>query len=124
MQESLITSNIEAKQKTEIEFWCDSEYESPNADSIHNMVNKVSDAGVFLDCLHRHQEDLITNGRVLELGWDKVGHRVYTKSYFRMHMSQQEILVNLLSYPCLNGNAFSKYMLHRTAIPLRYISVR
>ena len=61
-------SDIEAKQRIEIEFWRDSEDESPESDSIHNIVNKASDAGVFLDCLKRHQDKLVTTGRVLELG--------------------------------------------------------
>jgi len=61
-------SEIETKQKIEIEFWRDSEHESPEADSIHNIVNKITDAAVFLDCINRHHKELTTNGRVLELG--------------------------------------------------------
>ena len=63
------TSELEVRQKIEIDFWRDSEDESPEADSIHNVINKISEAGVFLDCLNRHQDKLISsNGRVLELG--------------------------------------------------------
>jgi len=61
-------SNIEEKQKIELDFWRNSEDESPESDSIHNIINKVSDAGVFLDCLKRHQDKLATTGKVLELG--------------------------------------------------------
>jgi len=60
--------NIEAKQKIEIEFWRDSKDESPESDSIENIISKVSDAGVFLDCLKRHQHKLATTGKILELG--------------------------------------------------------
>ncbi|MDD5322386.1 MAG: class I SAM-dependent methyltransferase [Methylococcales bacterium] len=61
-------SEIEKKQKIEIEFWRNAEHESPEADSLHNIVNKVTDTAVFMDCLNRHEKELITNGRVLELG--------------------------------------------------------
>lgn len=68
MQEPHGKLEIEAKQKIEIEFWRNSPDESPAADSIYNIVNKISDAGVLLDCLNRHQEKLTRNGKVLELG--------------------------------------------------------
>lgn len=61
-------SDIESKEKIEIEFWRNSEHESPEADSIHNIVNKFMCAGVLLDCLTRYHGELIHNGRVLELG--------------------------------------------------------
>lgn len=60
--------NIESKQKIEIEYWRDSEHESPESESIHNIINKVSDAGVLLDCLNRHHDKLATIGNILELG--------------------------------------------------------
>jgi hypothetical protein len=43
-------TEIMAKQKIEIEFWRDSKDQSPESDSIYNIVNKVSEAQVFLDC--------------------------------------------------------------------------
>jgi ubiquinone/menaquinone biosynthesis C-methylase UbiE len=61
-------SEIEHKQKIEIEFWRDSVNESPSSDSILNIINKASDATVFVDCLNRHQDQLVSDGRVLELG--------------------------------------------------------
>lgn len=61
-------SDIEAKQRIENEFWRDSKDESPESDSLGNIINKVSDAGVFVDCLQRHRGTLATAGRVLELG--------------------------------------------------------
>jgi SAM-dependent methyltransferase len=84
--------NIEAKQKIEIEFWRDSEDESPEADSIYNIVSKVSDAAVLLDCLTRHQEKLTRNGRVLELGggqgWASC---VYKKLFPNAHVTATDI---------------------------------
>ncbi len=65
------TSNhqdITSKQKIEIEFWRDSRQQSPESDSVANIVNTMSDAAVFLDCLRRHKKQLSRSGRVLELG--------------------------------------------------------
>jgi len=56
IQEPLRMSDIEVKQKDEIEFWRNLKDESPEAASIYNIVNKVSDAGVFLDCLKRQSK--------------------------------------------------------------------
>ena len=60
--------SIEKKQEIEINFWRDSIHESPEIDSIYNVVNKASDAGVFLDCVNRHIDKMSKVGRVLELG--------------------------------------------------------
>lgn len=61
-------ADIDLKQKLEIEFWRDSKKESPESDSVYNIVNKLSDAGVFLDCIKRHKDKFRDSGRVLELG--------------------------------------------------------
>lgn len=85
-------SEIESKQKIEIEFWRDSEHESPEADSIYNIVNKATDAAVFLDCINRHHKELVTNGRVLELGggqgWASC---VYKKLFPNAHVTATDI---------------------------------
>ncbi len=85
-------SNIEAKQKIEIEFWRNSKDESPESDSIHNIVNKVSDAGVFLDCLKRYQNKLAVDGKVLELGagqgWASC---VYKRMFPKAHVTATDI---------------------------------
>jgi ubiquinone/menaquinone biosynthesis C-methylase UbiE len=61
--------DIAAKQAIEIAFWRDAENESPESDSVHNIVNKASDAAILLDCIDRHRDKLVANGaRVLELG--------------------------------------------------------
>ena len=84
--------DIEAKQKIEVEFWRDSKDESPEADSIYNVVNKVSEARVFLDCLNRHQEKLTSNGKVLELGggqgWASC---LYKKLFPNAHVTATDI---------------------------------
>lgn len=83
---------IEAKQKIEIEFWRDSEDESPESSSIYNIVNKVSEAEVLLDCFKRHRERLTSSGRVLELGggqgWASC---VYKRMFPNAHVTATDI---------------------------------
>ena len=79
-------ANIEAKHKIEIEFWRNWKDESPDADSIGNVVNKVSDAGVLLDCLNRHKESLQSTEEFWNWGKVKGGHRASTNICFPTHM--------------------------------------
>ena len=85
-------SDIEAKQKIEIAFWRDSIDESPQSDSIENIINKISDAGVFLDCLNRHRGKLASTGRVLELGagqgWASC---LYKRKFPQTHVTATDI---------------------------------
>lgn len=59
---------IEEKQNIEIAYWRDSIDESPNSDSVTNIVNKMTEAAIFLDCLKKYHAELSATGRVLELG--------------------------------------------------------
>jgi len=85
-------SDIEAKQKIEIQYWRDSDHESPESDSIDNIINKVSDAEVFLDCLNRHQNKLAITGKILELGagqgWASC---VYKRLFPKTHVTATDI---------------------------------
>lgn len=85
-------SDISAKQEKEINYWRDSEDESPESDSIYNTVNKLSDAPVLLDCLTRHRKQLDTKQRVLELGagqgWAAC---IYKKLFPRAHVTVSDI---------------------------------
>jgi SAM-dependent methyltransferase len=61
--------DIAARQKAEINFWRDSVDESPQSDSVRNIINKISDAQVFLACIDRHGKHFPdSGGRILELG--------------------------------------------------------
>jgi len=84
--------DIELKQKIEIEYWRHAEHESPKADSVYNIINKLTDAGVFLDCLKRYQRELVTTGRVLELGggqgWASC---IYKKLFPNTHVTATDI---------------------------------
>lgn len=84
--------DLAAKQKVEIEFWRDSTSQSPGADSVANLVNKMSDAQVFLDCLRRHRDRLPKSGRVLELG---SGQGWAACIYKRMYPKAQLIVTDI-----------------------------
>lgn len=78
-------TNIDLKQKAEIEFWRDSEMESPESDSVQNLINKFSDANILMDCIRRHKDKFVETGRVLELGggqcWAScIYKRIYPKT--------------------------------------------
>lgn len=61
------TVDLAERQRIEIEFWRDAANERPGADSVDNVVNKVTDAGVFLECLRLYEKE-IRPGRIVELG--------------------------------------------------------
>ena len=92
MQKPSVSPDIEALQNKEIAYWRDSKDESPESDSIYNIVNKISDAGVLLDCLHRHCDKLSSAGKVLELGggqgWASC---VYKKIFPASHVTATDI---------------------------------
>jgi|tagenome__1003787_1003787.scaffolds.fasta_scaffold20957281_2 SAM-dependent methyltransferase len=62
------SNELSAQQRREIAFWRDSLLEGPGSDSIENVVNKASDAGILLDLLHRYEKDFARAHDVLELG--------------------------------------------------------
>jgi SAM-dependent methyltransferase len=75
-------TNIDVKQQVEIAFWRNSETESPESDSLQNIVNKLTDANILLDCLDKYREQLSKTGRVLELGGGQCwGSCVYKRMY-------------------------------------------
>jgi len=59
---------LAAKEQLEINAWRDSPTEAPGVDSIENLVNKLTDAPVFLEALGRHRARFESAARILELG--------------------------------------------------------
>lgn len=84
--------DIYSKQKIEVEFWRDSRHESPEADSVLNMLKKSREALIFLEGLKRHRKKISKKGRVLELGagqgW---GACVYKRLFPRAHVTATDI---------------------------------
>lgn len=85
---------LEALQQREIEYWRESESERPESDSIHNIVNKMSDVPVFMDVLQRYESLFAKPGplRVLELGGGQGWSTCLLK---RLHPSAQVTLTDI-----------------------------
>jgi SAM-dependent methyltransferase len=61
-------TEVATRQEIENEFWRSDPRESPESNSIGNIINKVSEAAIFLDCLDSAQAELSHPIKVLELG--------------------------------------------------------
>lgn len=59
-------NTVRDRHQAEIDYWRTSVHESPESWSVHNIVNKVGDAGVFLHLLGRYSAAF--RGRIIELG--------------------------------------------------------
>lgn len=60
---------LETLRKREIDYWSESEHESPDSDSVYNVINKMADVPVFMEALQPYLPLLSKpNLRVLELG--------------------------------------------------------
>lgn len=85
--------NISEKQKIEVDFWRKSKTESPDLDSlsIDNIINKISEAGILLDCIRRYK-NIENNFKVLELGggqgWASC---VYKRIYNNINITTTDI---------------------------------
>ena len=64
----MVDADIARRRRLEDEYWRDSPTESPGADSIHNIVNKSREAGIFLDLLESRRRYFERAGTILELG--------------------------------------------------------
>jgi ubiquinone/menaquinone biosynthesis C-methylase UbiE len=59
---------LDEKEQIEIDFWKNSPTENPESDSLSNILNKMTDAQVFVDCLDRFQHIFADAETILELG--------------------------------------------------------
>ncbi|RKZ87669.1 MAG: hypothetical protein DRR19_13340 [Candidatus Parabeggiatoa sp. nov. 1] len=64
---------LEEKQNIEIDFWKNSVTESPESDSIENIIGKMAGAAVFLDCLRHFENAFAQSQTILELGGARLG---------------------------------------------------
>lgn len=62
------SSDLTSRQRTEVEFWRDSAAECPESDSIDNIINKVSEAGIFINLARTFADDFVSSKQILELG--------------------------------------------------------
>jgi SAM-dependent methyltransferase len=59
---------LQTKEQLEIDQWRNSPTDAPGLDSIENLVNKLTDAPVFLEAFERHGQRFKRAARILELG--------------------------------------------------------
>jgi SAM-dependent methyltransferase len=84
---------LELLQKREIEYWRESEHETPDSDSVHNLINKMGDVPVFMEALQPYTslfegKDL----RILELGGGQGWSACLMKRLFpRAHVTLSDI---------------------------------
>jgi len=90
---------LEEKQRIEIDYWRTSPEEGPSADSIDNIVDKMSEARVFLDCVSRYRGALASTGKVLELG---AGQGWASCIYKRMFPSVQVTTTDISPYSIMS----------------------
>ena len=48
-------TNIDLNQQVEIEFWRNAEGESPESNSLQNIINKLIDANTLVDCFEKYR---------------------------------------------------------------------
>ena len=60
--------DLRLKEQIEIDYWKNSRAERPESDSIENLLNKMSDAPIFLECLTNHAAVFAQAQTILELG--------------------------------------------------------
>ncbi len=60
--------NLAEKQQIEIDHWRSAEGESPDSNSVENLINKFSDAGIFLDIFRKYANQFDKSSVFLELG--------------------------------------------------------
>ena len=98
---------IQTKQSIEIEYWRNSKTENPESDSINNIINKFSEASIFLDCLNCYKSKLVDEGRVLELGagqgWASC---IYKKLYPKTHIT----VTDISKYAIMSVNKWEKML--------------
>lgn len=87
--------SILQKQDIEKSFWEKSLSESPKNESISNIINKISDTEVFLDCLNRFKDLHSHSGKVLELG---AGQGWASCIYKKMYPQSEVITTDISEY--------------------------
>lgn len=60
--------NIQEKEQIEIDFWKNSLHENQDNFSIYNIVNKLSEAKVFLEKIEKYKQFFVASSTILEIG--------------------------------------------------------
>jgi SAM-dependent methyltransferase len=60
--------SLARKEQKEIDFWKHSNTEGPDSESVENIVDKIGDAQIFLDCIQHYKDIFGCSASILELG--------------------------------------------------------
>jgi SAM-dependent methyltransferase len=60
--------NLQEKQQREVDYWNNSATEKPGSVSVYNIVNKLTEAPILLDCVERYKKIFQEAAMILELG--------------------------------------------------------
>lgn len=74
--------NIKVRETSEINFYRDDKDESPESDSINNLINKMGDCAVFISLLEKYASVFNGSKKVLELGGGQGWASVALKKQF------------------------------------------
>lgn len=98
---------LESLQQREIDYWRESEHESPESGSIQNVINKMSDIPVFVDALQRYESLLNRSGplRILELGGGQGWSTCLIK---RLHPSAHVTLTDISTYAVQSAHKWER----------------
>jgi SAM-dependent methyltransferase len=74
--------DVTRRRELEDAYWRTSEHESPESNSVYNIVNKAGEAAIFLEILELHRADFERAGTILELGAGQGWASCLVKSFF------------------------------------------
>jgi SAM-dependent methyltransferase len=60
--------NLHEKEQIEIKYWETSEFESPQSDSLENLLYKIGDASIFFEKLSQYKDFFESADRIIEIG--------------------------------------------------------
>lgn len=85
-------NELSKKEQKEIDFWKRSETESPESKSVINLVEKLGDAKIFIDCILQHERIFAHASSFLELGAGQGWASCIVKSLFpEAHVTATDI---------------------------------
>ncbi|MGH9486153.1 MAG: class I SAM-dependent methyltransferase [Terriglobales bacterium] len=97
----MLVKDVNAAEEVELAFWRDSPTERPGSNSIDNLLNKASEARVFMEKLRRFAEDFGRARRILELGAGQAWASCLVKRFY----PAAEVVATDLSPAALAGLA-------------------
>jgi ubiquinone/menaquinone biosynthesis C-methylase UbiE len=99
--------SIEERELAEIIFWKDSEHDRPESNSIHNIINKMGDCGVFYNVIEEYKNIFFKSKTALELG----GGQGWASCALKRRFPNLEVtLTDISEYAILSKHKWEKIM--------------